>query len=446
MNDNGESNLGYQEIGRAGTGATTLSDRVQSLRLGNPNANMRTKSSKLPWALAILFGLVSAVLLLRNFIPQPEDPSKKAPAAATEKADSKDVALESKGYIVPAHQIQIIPKISGMVTELKFVEGDKVKKDKVLAVLEDVDYKSDKERAEATMQGAQQRWEELKNGNRTQEKLQAKAEYEEAKANLVQLKLDWERNSRLRGDTLSQKDRELAQYAYEAQQRRVEKLRQASSLMDEGARQEKILAAKADYDQAKADLDKAAWRLKNCEILSPIDGTILSKKTEEGSVVFPNSFNTAAYICDMANLRDLEVDLAIQERDIGQVYRFQKCRIVSEAYPNRDAYEGWVDRLMPIADRAKGAVTVRVKVRPKKGEDPGSILKPDMGVIVSFLKEKISNQDLEAGRAAIKSTEDETAPADDKTKTPETKKEGDAKPSGDGKKDEESKKPIDDKK
>jgi multidrug resistance efflux pump len=416
MNDNGESNLGYQEAGHPGNGGvTTLSDRVKSLRLGNPNANIRTKSSKLPWALAIIFFLSSAFLALKSFGKPPDDPSKSALPPVIEKADSKDVALESKGYIVPAHQIQIIPKISGMVTELNFQEGDKVKEGYPLATLEEIEYEADYKHAIAAEAAAKQRFEELK-CSRPQEIKQAKGELDEARANLNQLKLDYERNSRLRNETLSQKERELAQYSFEAQKGRVEKLQQAYDLMVEGPRKEKRDAAEADYHQAQADLKKAKWRLENCKIVSPISGTILSKKTEKGSVVFPNSFNTAAYICDMANLRDLEVDLAIQERDIGQVYRQQKCRILSEAYPNREPYEGYVDRLMPIADRAKGAVTVRVKVKPKKGEDAGSILKPDMGVIVSFLKEKINDQELAQIQKAISEPDDVAAPSPEKPK------------------------------
>ncbi|HEV3238445.1 MAG TPA: efflux RND transporter periplasmic adaptor subunit [Gemmataceae bacterium] len=419
MNDNGESNLGYQEPGRTG-GAATLSDRVKSLRLGNPNANLRTRSSKLPWVLAIFFFLVSAFLLLKTFGKPPDDASKSAAPAAMEKADSKDVALESKGYIVPAHQIQIIPKISGMVTELNFQEGDKVKEGYPLANLEEIEYEADYRHAVAAEAAGKQRFEELK-CSRPQEIKQAKGELDEARANLNQLKLDWERSSRLRNETLSQKERELAQYSFEAQKGRVEKLQQAYDLMVEGPRKEKRDAAEADYQQAQADLKKAKWRLDNCKIVSPISGTILSKKTEKGSVVFPNSFNTAAYICDMANLRDLEVDLAIQERDIGQVYRLQKCRILSEAYPTREPYEGYVDRLMPIADRAKGAVTVRVKVKPKKGEDPGSILKPDMGVIVSFLKEKIGEEDLAQIQKAINDQDDVASPSLEKAKENPTK-------------------------
>ena len=39
---------------------------------------------------------------------------------------------------------------------------------------------------------------------------------------------------------------------------------------------------------------------------------------------------------------------------------------------------------MPIADRGKGALPVRVKVRIPKGEE-GQYLRPEMGVVVSFL-------------------------------------------------------------
>ena len=46
-------------------------------------------------------------------------------------------------------------------------------------------------------------------------------------------------------------------------------------------------------------------------------------------------------------------------------------------------YKGTVSRLMPIADRAKGAVPVRVKVRVP-GEEEGVYLKPEMGAVVSF--------------------------------------------------------------
>jgi multidrug resistance efflux pump len=87
----------------------------------------------------------------------------------------------------------------------------------------------------------------------------------------------------------------------------------------------------------------------------------------------------------MADLSDLEVDLNIQERDIARVRVGQKCRVRAEAFPER-VYEGYVDRLMPIADRAKGALPVRVKIQVPP-EEEGVYLRPEMGAIVTFLSQ-----------------------------------------------------------
>jgi multidrug resistance efflux pump len=137
--------------------------------------------------------------------------------------------------------------------------------------------------------------------------------------------------------------------------------------------------------QAEADVAKAQWRLGNCTIVAPISGTILKKNAEEGNVVNPIAFNGSFSLCEMADLSDLEVELSIQERDISRVHKGQKCTVRAEqAFPDR-VYQGVVSRLMPIADRAKGAVPVRVKLTVP-AEEEGMYLKPEMSAVVSFLK------------------------------------------------------------
>ena len=84
----------------------------------------------------------------------------------------------------------------------------------------------------------------------------------------------------------------------------------------------------------------------------------------------------------MADLSDMEVDLAIAERDIGRAFKGQRCKVVAEAFPDR-SYDGEVSRIMPQADRAKGAVPVRVKIAIPRDEE-GKYLRPDMGAIVTF--------------------------------------------------------------
>ena len=139
-------------------------------------------------------------------------------------------------------------------------------------------------------------------------------------------------------------------------------------LMHDGPRVERIDAAKAEVMQAEADLAKAEWRLGNCTIVAPISGTILKKNAEEGNIVNPIAFNGSFSLCEMADLSDLEVDLSIQERDdLPACTKGRQCKVRAEAFPDR-VYDGVVSRLMPIADRAKGAMPVRVKLtRARRG-------------------------------------------------------------------------------
>lgn len=408
-------------------GAATLSDRVRSLRLdGRGSRAGRARGGLLPWGLCGILLLTTAALGYRTYRMAPSVEAADGGSAAikpgttpaangspstnsTSVASSGSVALQAKGYITPAHQVQVSPKISGMIVWLNprfeegqrfqaLKEGEAIDLDKhLLAKLEDVDYRADRDHAKAALDSATQKLAELQR-SWPEEMEQAKAELAEQEANLRQLKLDAQRSQQLtRGNALAQKDYEVSQYAYEAMERKVARLKIAHNLMVRGPRVDRIKAAEADIALAKADLTKAQWKLDNCNITTPVSGTILKKKAEKGNLVIPSAFASdnglSASLCDMADLSDLEVDLKIQERDIASVVVGQQCVIMPEAYQNFEpfkklhpnGYAGTVSRMMPTADRGQSAIPVRVKVVVPK-EEEGVYLKPDMGVIVNFLK------------------------------------------------------------
>jgi HlyD family secretion protein len=318
------------------------------------------------------------------------DLDKTSPAARgaakskTPQPPPGEIALESKGYIVPAHQILVSPKVSGMIMQLDLEEGRRVKKGDILAVLETTDYQSDYDRSKAAVKLAREKLRELENGNRPEDIQQAEAEMGESQAQLTQLEAEWKRSVDLLNKTsISQQQYEQAESQYRAMFQRVERLKAALALLKIGEREERIEMAKADVASSEADLMKAEWRLGNCTIRAPISGTILRKNAEEGNIVNPIAFNGSFSLCEMADLSDLEVELDIQERDISLLSAGQKCRVRAEAWPDR-VYDGVVDRLLPIANRSKGAVPVRVKVTIPADEE-GIYLKPEMGAIVTFL-------------------------------------------------------------
>jgi len=372
-----------------------LSRRVQSLRLPR---HADAEQSGQPWALWLLCLALAASTAVLGYlhwtrpaaqvVENPPAPSTAETAIEeTAAAPSGSVALEAKGYIIPAHQILVSPKVGGMVVRLAITESQRVKKGDVLAELEDTEYRADRDRARALLASAKHNLEELERGYRPEEIERARAELAEAEAQRVQLEADHRRASEmLAKKVLSREAYDAALSRFQAMDHRVRQLKLALELMVEGPRVERIDMARAQVKQAEAELAKAQWRLDNCIIRAPVSGTILKKNAEEGSRVNPIAMQGFFSLCEMADLSDLEVDLTIQERDISKVSKDQKCEIRAEAFPDR-VYHGYVSRLMPMADRAKGAIPVRVKIRVPS-EEEGVYLKPEMGALVSFLNKR----------------------------------------------------------
>jgi HlyD family secretion protein len=324
-----------------------FSQRVRSLRLPQQSAEGGSTGRWFPWVLCLVLAGSTAVLGYLLYIqPKPVTPlpaqdtsaksktaSDPTAAATTSTASSGEFALEAKGYIIPAHQILVSPKVNGMVVKLRIIESQRVHKNDVLAELEDTEFLADRERAKANLA--------------------------QAKTRQIRCELDYARAKEL-----------LPKHA----------ISRAEHDLAVAGRDE----ATAIVKLFEAELAKAQWRLDNCVIRAPISGTILKKNAEEGSLVNPIAMQGFYSLCEMADLSDLEVDLTIQERDISKLFKDQKCKVRAEAFPDR-VYDGYVSRLMPTADRAKGAIPVRVKVKVPSAEE-GVYLKPEMGALVSFLK------------------------------------------------------------
>jgi multidrug resistance efflux pump len=390
-------------------GQASLRDRVRSLRLSPDGPGSRPRSALLPWGVAVIAMAAAAVFAWRAYLLTPGDVAsaeqQPAPgdgkAAGAPAAPPKDttpagaVVLDSKGYVIAAHQIQLSPQVGGEIIWLdpNFKEGAVYKKDDVLAKVDPVIYAARLKSAEAALKVAEINLREVETGSALQEIQVAKAQVESMAAKLELSEID-ERNKRRAGAATPRDEMEKAivQIAYD----RTSLLAQKTMLRRlEVSREERLLVAQAQLLKSKADIEEAQKNLKNCTILAPTTGIILTKKAELGGYVNPLAFgNVAGYLCEMADLKDLEIELDIQERDISRIKIGQRCRIMPEAGQHDEAflethpegYAGTYARRMPVANRSKGAVTVRVKVDIPKSETSGEYLLPDMGVLVSFLK------------------------------------------------------------
>ena len=85
--------------------------------------------------------------------------------------------------------------------------------------------------------------------------------------------------------TVTEKEYEQSQSSYKAMKERETKLKNNLKLMKDGPRIERIDMARAEVQQAEADLSKAEWRLSNCTITAPISGVVSSVATQQGETV-----------------------------------------------------------------------------------------------------------------------------------------------------------------
>jgi HlyD family secretion protein len=367
----------------------TLSDRVKSLRL--PDRPDRSGGRTwLPWTLCVLLVGLSAYLGLRppdQQAPTPSDdvagsPSAAAPVQSSEPPAGR-VVLEAGGYVIPVHRVQVSPKVGGEVVELRIEEGQAVQKGEVIARLERSKYEFEYRRMQALADQAKAKWEKLKTGNREEEKKQAEAALREAEQQRNQLRDEAERYRTSRtaasAEELVRIRSRLSQAEFKVQQ-----LAQVHKMMQDGFRPEEIEEAEQAYRHAVAQSDSAKYDLDQTEVIAPVSGIILVKRAEVGNTVRPEAFSNglSASLCEMADLRELEVDVDVSERDLNRVFVKQRCEIRTEAFPDK-VYKGFVDRLMPEANRSKASVSARVRIEVPEDDH---LLRPEMRARVTFLK------------------------------------------------------------
>jgi multidrug resistance efflux pump len=385
-----------QQVHHATAKPLSLTDRVRSLRLpADLERGKARSSSRLPWLLCVAFAGLSGYQFYRSSATEtsaPETTVSVRPALSTESKPNPPksrIALEAGGYVIPVHRVQVSPKVGGQVVGLFIEEGQYVKKDAVLARLDPEKYGFEYRRTVAQAEQAKAEYDKMLNGMREEEKKQAAASLREAEELRDQADDEAKRARNSRHAVSAEEMVRITSRLTQAKHK-VEQLLQVHRMMQEGPRKEEIEKAKAAYLLACAQRDNAKYDLDNTEVRAPISGRILKKQAEVGNTVRPEAYSNglSASLCEMADVRDLEVDVDVSERDLDRIFTGQVCEIRTEAFPNR-VYRGHVARLMPEANRSKASVSARVHVEVPEGDE---IVRPEMRARVTFLSREANGR------------------------------------------------------
>lgn len=259
------------------------------------------------------------------------------------------VLVTSTGYVVPQVWSKIGAKIMGRLAKVNVKEGDQVKAGDVIAVLDDADQKSAIAAA-------------------TSRVTVARARGQSARANLAEV------------------SQQVARQKTLVESGAAPRAQLEDLSAREQALREVVKASDAEAQAAQAEVDSLRVSLQDRTILSPINGTVLSKPQAVGETV---GFQTAAaYVAEIADFSSIVVETDVPEARLDLIKAKSPCEIVLDAYPTR-RYRGYVESIGKRVNRAKATATVKVKFK----DDMEGVL-PDMSARVSFLREEISVESL----------------------------------------------------
>lgn len=119
--------------------------------------------------------------------------------------------------------------------------------------------------------------------------------------------------------------------------------------------------AAANLTSARAGVQRARINLRYAIIQSPIDGIVLSRAVELGQTVAA-SFSTPTLFSLAGDLREMRVQAAVDEADIGKVKEGQQATFTVDAYPE-ETFRGAVEQVRLQPTVTQNVVTYDVVLR-----------------------------------------------------------------------------------
>jgi HlyD family secretion protein len=127
-----------------------------------------------------------------------------------------------------------------------------------------------------------------------------------------------------------------------------------------------------DIEGAGSRLSKANIELSRTEIRAPMDGVVIRRNIARGQIV-ASSLQAPILFTMVENLSSIEVEVAVDEADIGKIKIEQFVIFAVDAYPN-ESFMGRVRQIRIAPEQLQGVITYIVVVgadNPKERLLPG---------------------------------------------------------------------------
>ncbi len=244
--------------------------------------------------------------------------------------------MTATGTVNPVLTIIVGTYVSGVIQDLSCDYNTKVKTGQVCAKIDPRPYQTVVDQNKANLDAA-------------------KAQLEKDKATLAYAQLFYDRMAGLARTNAVSKD----------------SLDSAKSQLDQASAQ--VGVDEAVIAQRQAQLATAQVNLDYTNIVSPVDGTVVSRNVTMGQTVAA-SFQTPTLFLIATDLTKMQVDTNVSESDIGGIKDWDKAIFTVDAFPKR-SFEGAVAQVRQSPQNLQNVVTYDVVVSV---ENSDLALKPGM--------------------------------------------------------------------
>lgn len=295
-----------------------------------------------------------------SVLGQAEPPLPTVKAATVEERDLRQ-SIIFHGRFAPYSQVVVMPKLPGIVKEVFCRVGDDLEEGDPILQMETEELILQVRQAEASLQVAKANQARVIAGARIEEVEQAQAGLRQAEVTADQAQRNYDRSKKLfEQGVISASDWEGIEAQYEGAKTQLVNAEKTLAMIQQGAREEDILQAKASVDQAEVALELTQLNLKNATITAPITGTISRLMAEKGAMT--GSGMAVATIVDVSTVK---LHLQAIGRDVVRIQEGQSTFISVDALPHQ-VFQGTVSTISPAAEEGSGLFAVTIEIQNKE--------------------------------------------------------------------------------
>lgn len=292
--------------------------------------------------------------------------------------------LEVSG-LVEAIETEIRSQVQGEVKEILVQEGQEVKKDDLLCLLDEEKLTIQLNQVRATIEGSRSKLKLFQKGTKKELISVAKNQLETAEKELELAKKNKERMDILFNEgAVSSTQKEQADLKLKTAQEQYEITEENYQLALRGKEKEEIEMVKAEIRSLQAQEEFLMRQIQDTRVTSPIAGFLETRHIEAGELALPGTL-----LFSLIDLSQTYVKAYVPEKYIGRVKIGSKVEVLCDSFPDK-FFQGKVDFISDQAEFAPKNIQTKeerlklVFMIKSYIDNPQRELKPGMPVDVKI--------------------------------------------------------------